>query len=88
MATRLALALAPLAFFLVGAPLGVALDKRGRSAGFAITLGIIFFYYGLTITGSVLARKYPPLFPWAIFVPALATSLAGAWLWKRRLYAK
>ncbi len=87
-ATRIALALAPLAFFLVGAPLGVALDKRGRSAGFAITLGIIFFYYGLTITGSVLARKYPPLFPWAIFVPALATALSGAWLWKRRLYAK
>lgn len=87
-ATRLALALAPLAFFLVGAPLGVALDKRGRSAGFAITLLIIFFYYGLTITGSVLARKYPPLFPWAIFVPALATALIGVWLWKRRLYAK
>ncbi len=87
-ATRIALALAPLAFFLVGAPLGVALDKRGRSAGFAITLGIIFFYYGLTITGSVLARKYHALFPWAIFVPALATALAGAWLWKRRLYAK
>ena len=87
-ATRFALALAPLAFFLVGAPLGVALDKRGRSAGFAITLVIIFFYYGLTITGSVLARKYPVLFPWAIFVPALATALAGVWLWKRRLYAK
>ena len=87
-ATRLALALAPLAFFLVGAPLGVALDKRGRSAGFAITLGIIFFYYGLTITGSVLARKYAALFPWAIFVPAVATAAAGVWLWKRRLYGK
>ncbi len=85
-ASRFALALAPLAFFLVGAPLGVALDKRGRSAGFGLTLLIIFFYYGLTITGMVLARRYDALFPWAIFVPALLTALAGGWLWRRRLY--
>lgn len=87
-ASRFALALAPLVFFLVGAPLGVALDKRGRSAGFGLTLLIIFFYYGLTITGMVLARKYDALFPWAIFVPAALTGLAGAWLWRRRLHAK
>ncbi|OGR68242.1 MAG: hypothetical protein A2081_06010 [Elusimicrobia bacterium GWC2_61_19] len=87
-ASRFALALAPLVFFLVGAPLGVALDKRGRSLGFGLTLLIIFFYYGLTITGMVLARKYSVLFPWAVFAPALLTGLAGAWLWKRRLYAK
>jgi lipopolysaccharide export system permease protein len=87
-ASRFALALAPLVFFLVGAPLGVALDKRGRSLGFGLTLLIIFFYYGLTITGMVLARKYSVLFPWAVFAPALLTGLAGVWLWKRRLYAK
>lgn len=87
-ASRFALALAPLAFFLVGAPLGVALDKRGRSAGFAISLLMIFFYYGLTISGMVLCKKYWVLFPWAIFAPVLLTGGAGAWLWKRRLYAK
>ncbi|OGR42299.1 MAG: hypothetical protein A2X35_00930 [Elusimicrobia bacterium GWA2_61_42] len=87
-ASRFALALAPLVFFLVGAPLGVALDKRGRSASFGLTLLIIFFYYGLTITGMVLARKYSVLFPWAVFAPALVTGLLGAWLWKQRLYAK
>jgi lipopolysaccharide export LptBFGC system permease protein LptF len=86
--SRYALALAPLAFFLVGAPLGVALDKRGRSAGFGLTLLIIFFYYGLTITGMVLSRKYAALFPWGMFVPALLTAGAGAWLWKRKLYAR
>jgi lipopolysaccharide export system permease protein len=86
--SRFAMALAPLAFFLVGAPLGVSLDKRGRSAGFALALPIIFFYYGLTITGMVVSRKYAALFPWAMFVPALLTAGAGAWLWKRRLYAK
>lgn len=87
-ASRFALALAPLVFFLVGSPLGVALDKRGRSAGFGLSLIIIFFYYGLTMSGMVLSRKYPAFFPWAIFLPALATAAAGAWLWKRRLYAK
>lgn len=87
-ASRFALALAPLAFFLVGAPLGVALDKRGRSAGFGLSLVIIFFYYGLTISGMTLCRKYPELFPWAIFAPALLTVGAGLWLWKRKLYAK
>jgi lipopolysaccharide export LptBFGC system permease protein LptF len=87
-ASRFALALAPLAFFLVGAPLGVALDKRGRSAGFGLSLIIMFFYYGFTISGMVLARKYEALFPWAIFLPALLTGAAGAWLWKKRLYAK
>ncbi|MDO8804473.1 MAG: LptF/LptG family permease [Elusimicrobiota bacterium] len=87
-ASRFALALAPLVFFLVGAPLGVALDKRGRSAGFGLSLLIIFFYYGLTISGMVLSRKYPALFPWTIFAPALLTGLTGLWLWKRKLYAK
>lgn len=87
-ASRFAMALAPLVFFLVGAPLGVALDKRGRSAGFGLSLLIIFFYYGLTISGMVLSRKYPALFPWAIFAPALLTGVAGLWLWKRKLYAK
>jgi lipopolysaccharide export LptBFGC system permease protein LptF len=87
-ASRFALALAPLVFFLVGAPLGVALDKRGRSAGFALSLLIIFFYYGLTVGGMVLARKYPALFPWAIFAPVALTGLSGIWLWKKRLFAK
>lgn len=87
-ASRFAMALAPLVFFLIGAPLGVALDKRGRSAGFGLSLLIIFFYYGLTITGMVLSRKNPVFFPWLIFLPALAAGGAGAWLWRQRLYAK
>lgn len=87
-ASRFALALSPLVFFLIGAPLGVALDKRGRSAGFGLSLLIIFFYYGLTITGMVLSRRNPALFPWLIFLPAIAAGGFGAWLWRRRLYAR
>lgn len=87
-ASRFALALAPLVFFLIGAPLGVALDKRGRSAGFGLSLVIIFFYYGLTISGMVFSRKFPVMYPWSIFAPSLLAGAAGVWLWKRRLYAK
>ena len=86
--SRFAMALAPLAFFLVGAPLGVGLEKRGRSAGFALALPVILFFYGLTIAGMVMSRKHPALYPWAIFLPGALTSCAGAWLWKRKLYAK
>lgn len=88
MASRLAMALTPLVFFLIGAPLGVVLEKKGRSAGFAISLLIIFFYYGFSITAMVLARKYAWLFPWALFAPAAAGAALGFWLWKKRLFAR
>lgn len=87
-ASRFALALTPLVFFLIGAPLGVVLEKKGRSAGFALSLLIIFFYYGFSITSMVLARKYAWLFPWVLFVPAAAGASLGLWLWKKRLYAR
>lgn len=86
--SRLTFALTPVVFFLIGAPLGVVLEKKGRSAGFSLSLLIIFFYYGLTLTGVVLAKKYNFLFPWAVFTPAIAAAAAGFWLWKKRLYAK
>jgi len=87
-ASRFAMALTPLVFFLIGAPLGVVLEKKGRSAGFAVSLVIIFFYYGLSITSMVLTRKYAWLFPWAMFAPAVAGAALGLWMWKKRLYAR
>jgi len=86
--SRFTFAFTPVVFFLIGAPLGVVLDKKGRSSGFSLSLLIIFFYYGLTLTGVVLAKKYAFLFPWAVFAPAIAAAASGLWLWKRRLYAK
>ena len=86
--SRLAMALTPLVFFLIGAPLGVVLEKKGRSAGFAISLLIIFFYYGFSITSMVLTRKYAGLFPWALFIPGAVCAALGLWMWKRRLYAR
>ena len=86
--SRITFALTPVVFFLIGAPLGVVLDKKGRSAGFSFSLLIIFFYYGLTLTGVVLAKKYGFLFPWAVFTPAVVAVAASLWLWKKRLFAR
>jgi lipopolysaccharide export LptBFGC system permease protein LptF len=87
-ASRLAMALAPLVFFLLGAPLGVVLEKKSRSAGFVFSLVIIFFYYGFSITSMVLARKYGWLFPWVMFAPAAAGAALGLWMWRKRLFAR
>jgi len=86
--SRFAMALTPLVFFLIGAPLGVVLEKKGRSAGFAISLLIIFFYYGFSITSMVLAKKYIRLFPWIMFVPASAGAALGLWMWTKRLFSR
>ncbi|HBE88054.1 MAG TPA: hypothetical protein DDW67_02815, partial [Elusimicrobia bacterium] len=83
--SRISVALAPLVFFLLGAPLGLVLDSKARSSGFAASLLVIFLYYGLTVGGMVLSRKNPAFFPWAMMVPTAAGALAGAWLWRRKL---
>ena len=86
--SRFAMALAPLVFFLVGAPLGVVLEKKSRSAGFTLSLLIIFLYYGFSIISIVLTRKHFWLFPWAMFCPAAAGAALGGWMWKKRLFAR
>lgn len=86
--SRIAMALSPLVFFLVGAPLGVVLEKKSRSAGFTLSLFIIFVYYGMSIVSIVLTRKNPWLYPWAVFCPAAAGAFAGLWMWKKRLAAR
>lgn len=86
--SRMAMALSPVVFFLIGAPLGVVLEKRGRTAGFGLSLLVLFFYYGFSITSVMLARKHEWLFPWFIFAPCAVGAALGVWLWKRRLYAR
>ena len=83
--SRIALSFGPLLFFLIGAPLGVVLDKSGKSRTFAFSLLILFFYYGFTIGGMMLARRHNVFYPWAMFVPSAAGFIAGGILWKKRL---
>ena len=83
--SRMALSLGPFLLFLVGVPLGVSLDKRGKPASFAFSLVILFCYYGLSIGGMMFTRKNMDLYPWPVFIPAVLTFIVGIILWRKRL---
>lgn len=83
--SRIALSFGPLLFFLIGTPLGVVLDKSGKSGTIVLSLLILFFYYGFTIGGMMLARRHEFFYPWVMFVPSAVCLIAGGILWKKRL---
>ncbi|MGI8772172.1 MAG: LPS export ABC transporter permease LptG [Acidobacteriaceae bacterium] len=60
---RLAFPASCLVLMLVGVPLGLASRRGGKSAGFVITIALVFVYYFFSSTGIALARqnKVPPL---------------------------
>ena len=59
---RFALPAACLVLALVGIPLGLSARKGGRSAGFVLTIVLVFIYYFFSLVGVSLARqgKVPP----------------------------
>ncbi len=59
---RLSYPTACLVLMLVGVPLGMATRRGGKSAGFVLTILLVFVYYFLSIIGVALARqgKLPP----------------------------
>ncbi len=59
---RLSYPAACLVLMLVGVPLGMATRRGGKSAGFVLTILLVFIYYFLSIIGVALARqgKVPP----------------------------
>ncbi|HEY1265441.1 MAG TPA: LPS export ABC transporter permease LptF [Terriglobales bacterium] len=65
---RFALPTACLVLALVGIPLGLSSKKGGKSAGFVLTILLVFAYYSVSLVGVSLARQRT-LPPWA-----------GAWL--------
>jgi LPS export ABC transporter permease LptF/LPS export ABC transporter permease LptG len=54
---RLALPAACLVLALVGIPLGLSARKGGRSAGFVLTIVLVFIYYFFSLVGVSLARQ-------------------------------
>jgi lipopolysaccharide export system permease protein len=77
---RSAGALSPFVFFFVAAPLGMGLKRRARGADFAVSLGLMFAYYGMLVVGTSLGRRSELLastVPWLGDVIGLAV---GAWL--------
>lgn len=80
---RVTVPMASLIFALVGVPLGLQPNRNSSSAGFAISVIIIFVYYALMTMGNALARSgaLPPLF--AVWLPNLIGLAVGAVLIRR-----
>jgi LPS export ABC transporter permease LptF/LPS export ABC transporter permease LptG len=59
---RLALPTACLVLAMIGIPLGLSSKKGGKSTGFVLTIGLVFLYYVISLTGVGMARqgKLPP----------------------------
>ncbi|MCG2724811.1 MAG: LptF/LptG family permease [Elusimicrobia bacterium] len=86
--TRFTMVLSPIIFFLIGAPLGLLLEKKGKAMGFSLTLLIIFIYYGISIMSMVLAKKHEIFFPWILYIPPILGFAAGVYIWRVKLYLK
>ena len=46
-----------LVLMLIGIPIGISSRRGGKSAGFVVTIALVFIYYFLSLTGSMLARE-------------------------------
>jgi len=60
-----------LVLMLVGVPLGMSSRRGGKSAGFVVTILLVFLYYFLSSTGIALARQNklsPPVGVWSVNV--------------------
>ena len=83
LAVRSAEALSPLIFFLISVPIGVGLGRDSRARSFALSLGILFAFYGLLSFGIGIGRRNPKLSdiaPWAADASGL---VAGIFLYIR-----
>jgi len=84
---RFALPAACLVLALVGIPLGLSSKKGGKSAGFVLTILLVFGYYILSLIGVSLARQgtIPPwLGAWGADLVFLAIGLFLLWRSERR----
>lgn len=80
---RWTLAFSPILMALMGIPLGIVLERGGKSVGFGVSMLVLFGYYVLLVTGMNLGEKgyfAPGVIAW---LPNAASLLVGALLWKR-----
>jgi LPS export ABC transporter permease LptF/LPS export ABC transporter permease LptG len=80
---RFALPFACIVMALVGFPLGLSAKKGGKSAGFVLTIILVFAYYFVSLLGLSLARqgRVPPAFGvW--LADAIFLALAAFLIWR------
>ena len=80
---RVSVPMASLIFTLIGVPLGLQPTRNSSSAGFAMSVIIIFFYYALMTMGNAFARGevLPPML--AVWIPNIVGIIAGTILLRR-----
>lgn len=74
---RLSIPMASLVFALIGVPLGLQPTRNTSSAGFAISVVIIFIYYSVMTLANALARGdiVPPMY--AVWIPNIIGFIFG-----------
>jgi LPS export ABC transporter permease LptG len=84
---RLALPTSCLVLALVGVPLGLSSKKGGKSMGFVVAIGLVFFYYFISLTGISLGRsgRIPPVF--GVWAANFVFFAAGLFLIRRVEYS-
>jgi len=81
-AARSAIALSPLIFFCMAAPLGLRIDKRSRSMALTLSLAVLFVFYALLSFGIILGNRSIAAAPFTPWLGDLA-GLAAGWLLMR-----
>ena len=72
-----------LVLMLVGVPLGISSRRGGKSAGFVLTIALVFIYYFLSSTGVALARQNKVPLALGVWGANLLFGLGGLFLLRR-----
>ena len=74
---RIALALAPIAFMMLGMPLAIRTSRRETSIGLCLSVALGALYYGGVLVSDAL-RNHPNLYPqYVVWIPPLLFQLFG-----------
>ncbi len=83
MQLRVALAVTPLLFVILGIPLALRVRRGGRSIGFAVSLGVILIYYVVLMGGvSIAQRGNLPVIPLVWFANAILAVMGLVLGWR------
>jgi lipopolysaccharide export system permease protein len=80
---RRSIALACLAFVLLGVPLAIRVRPTGKAIAFSIAFGLILFYYGMLKWGVSLSQSGSALGAFVIFLPNFLVGGVGVLLFIR-----
>ena len=76
---RIALALAPIAFMMLGLPLAIRTSRRETSIGLFISVALAAAYYGGVLVSDAI-RNHSAFFPqYIVWIPPLLFQLFGVW---------